>query len=75
LASLDLIHIFINKLTIHILDSNVAPRLTFCKTLAQPGYANEISLSCNIGGDNPSVSGNLNTTSTSFSIGFSSGLI
>lgn len=52
----------------------MAPRLTFCKTLLQPGYANEISLSCNIGGDNPSVSGNRNTTSISFSIGLSSGL-
>lgn len=48
--------------------------MTFCKTLVQPGYANEISLSCKIGGDNPSVSGNRKTTSTSFSIGFNSGL-
>lgn len=61
-------------LTIHILDSNVAPRLTLSKTFLQPGYANVISLSCRMGGDNPSVSGNRKTTSTSFSIGFNSGL-
>lgn len=63
-----------NLLTIHILDCNVAPRLTSLNIVLSALYLNRTSLIWRIGGERDSASGNLRTTSTSFSIGFSSGL-
>lgn len=61
-------------LTIQILDSKFAPKFTLENITLSEVYQNETSFNCKIGGDKGSVSGNRNTTSTSFSIGFNSGL-
>lgn len=61
-------------LTIQILESIVAPKLTLLSITRSAVYLNITSFSCKIGGDKGSVSGSFNTTSDSFIIGFSSGL-
>lgn len=61
-------------LTIHILDSIVAPKFTSLKIILSALYLKETSFNWRIGGDNGSVSGNFRVTSTSFSTGFNSGL-
>jgi hypothetical protein len=61
-------------LTIQIRDSIVAPKLTLLKMILSGPYQKLSSSSCKMGGERLSVSGNLRTTSTSFSTGFNSGL-
>lgn len=64
------------QLTMHILESEVADRLTFLNIgKGSLGlYLNSISDIANTGGFRGSTSGNFSLTSTSFSTGFSSGL-
>jgi hypothetical protein len=61
--------------TIHILDSEFAPMLTPLKIVRSvDGYRKPTSSSVSTGGLRTSTSGNLRTTSVSFSTGLSSGL-
>lgn len=61
-------------LTMQILESKLAHKLTHVKITFSALYLNAISLSVRTGGFNGSTSGNLRTTSISFSTGFNSGL-
>lgn len=55
-------------------ESKLALKLTQSNITLSLLYLNAISFNVNTGGFNGSTSGNLRTTSTSFSTGFNSGL-